>query len=274
MKHRVHTYTGELSYLLASQEGGEEEETSRPERSQSFDGYKLQQHAHEQQQQEQQQFDGERRPALRRRSSSGKNIKRRNSRVLLSEDLITHGTDDDNKVDGKPGGGGGGGGGGGAGAGAGGIGGGAGDHGDHDDHGDDDDDDDGRGLGDLLLDLVPCSLSFTDIVAGVLTFLMSTVVFVSIGDSIFAGVDPEKAFIGISMCILPAALLGWILTLVSHVPWTVPSVDVTFTPILAEMGAALAGKISDPDTLVATFVAAISLTYVCVGVSLSAAEDS
>jgi hypothetical protein len=103
------------------------------------------------------------------------------------------------------------------------------------------------------------------------------VVFVSIGDSLFAAIGMKAdAYIGISMCVLPAALLGWLLTLLSHVPWTVPSVDVTFTPILAEMGAALAAALAASDAapnqhqLVPTFVAAVCICFVVVGCSLAA----
>ena len=101
--------------------------------------------------------------------------------------------------------------------------------------------------------------------------------FVSIGDSLFEAIGLKKdAYIGISMCVLPAALLGWLLTLLSHVPWTVPSVDVTFTPILSEMGAALAQALAASDVatgqeeLVPTFVAAVCICFAVVGCSLAA----
>ena len=41
------------------------------------------------------------------------------------------------------------------------------------------------------------------------------------------------------MCIFPTAAIGWVLTLWANVPWTAPSVDVTFAPIFAEMGDSL-----------------------------------
>lgn len=317
---RVHTYTGELSYLL--NEGVDAQQTPNPQYSQQHvershsldvltaatehrypDSY---QHPPEQHQNQQTQS-----PRSRRRASSLSFLKPVSSRGLLSEDLLTELDPDD--VDHPPttptllpGSGSGvrrrrsssgsremlvAGGvvaGGGSGAGKGNAGGLDKASGDSDDHEKGDsggpDNREGTGAGMDGTNTVneeshinmndPCGiLSFTDVVVGVLTFLMSVVVFVSIGDSIFAGVEAkQKAYIGVSMCIFPAALLGWILTLVSHVPWTVPSVDVTFSPILAEMGTALADRLhhtADTDALVPTFVAAISICYVCVGLSLS-----
>jgi len=113
---------------------------------------------------------------------------------------------------------------------------------------------------------------YTDAAAGLLTFLMSTVVFVSAGNTMFGAVDREYAYIGIGMCVLPAATVGWIMPLISGVPWTIPSIDVTFLPVLAEMGSFIQNLPDSRNHVVAvlpTFAAAICIMFVVVGLALA-----
>jgi len=142
--------------------------------------------------------------------------------------------------------------------------------------------DDGAGLIEKCIAVLAESDAFTDTATGLLTFLMSTVVFVTIGDSMFGGIGiKDQSYIGIAMCVAPASFLGWALTLLSRVPWTVPGVDVTFTPILSEMGAALRVAMKAPEVtteeteeLVPTFVASTCIMYMLVGATLYAVGHS
>lgn len=151
----------------------------------------------------------------------------------------------------------------------------------------DDDDDDAPTIEDQREDLKKPSYTSgqfaVDLIASVVTFFLTCVIYVSGGQSIFGKMfQGDLVFAAVDSMFSGSALTGLCFPLFSSVPWAVGAVDVGFLPLLSHAAdivyhVVVVDDIAttlDPEeqaaVVLSTFIAVQALLFFCVGLSLSA----